>query len=394
MNNSYLFLKPSYNEFNDMVNKLYQKYDVKYINLYKSYEKIIKNYDKKSYISLMNKKRNLDIRYIKKIIKLFKPVIKENDNLLFWHGSYSKSLNRWNSDIDINLLFKDNKNDYKMVEELICCAIYKVLKFPGRDKIHTMMLYLPEISDKKYNIKSNKYSIKFKDGNVYKYNCRNNYENVYPKILNTSRMIKDFFNYLINGGFDKEYLYSYEGVFKNDKKIINKILNIKDSILIFNQDIFYDCIKNYEKKIKFDDLKNIKTVSDLNIILKMNNMNYIYSMILFLKEFIVLNRGKCFNLNINRVIKNRTLKKYITKYELNNLYNCIYEYMYFLDRIENLFIKLNINFSSREKSNLDIKELEKSYENYYKSDLKKDYLVYKDFIKNVRNIIRRIKKYE
>lgn len=394
MNNSYPFLKPTYDEFNDMVNILFEKYDVKYKKLHENYKLVLKKCDKKRYISLMNHKRKLDIRYIKKIIKMFKPVIKDSDNIIFWHGSYSKCLNRWNSDIDINLLFKDNKKDYKMVEELICCAIYKILKFPGRDKIHTMMLYLPEISDKKYNIKSNKYSIKFKDGNVYKYNCRNNYETIYPKILNTSRVIKDFFNYLINGGYDKEYLYSYEGVFKKDKKRINKILKIKDNMLIFNEYQFYENIKKYEKSIEFDDLNNVNTVSDINIILKMTNMNYIYNMLLFLKEFIVLKRGKCFNLNINRVIKNKTLKKYISKDELNNLYNFIYKYMFFLDRVENIFIELKINFSSREKSNIDLKEFEKAYKNYYNCDFKKDYLVFNDFIKSVKGIIRRIMKYE
>lgn len=56
-------------------------------------------------------KKKIDIKYILKIIGIFKPILK-NNVFIFLHGSYSRNLNRWYSDIDLNILYKSCVQHY------------------------------------------------------------------------------------------------------------------------------------------------------------------------------------------------------------------------------------------------------------------------------------------
>jgi len=395
MIHEYKYNYPTYLGYINLIDKLTKSYSKKYNNLNKKYNVILNKYNEYYYIKLLRKKRQIDIKYIKKIISKFNKILKRKNMVIFFHGSYSKNLNRWNSDIDINFLYLDNKYDKNkfVLEELIACSIYKIFNMSGRDKVHTMMLYLPNIVESNICL-DNEYFIKFNDGNIFDYKCRKNFKKIYPKILYSSRKFDDFCNYVLNANDFEEWIYSYKGLKRKDNIIINNLLQRKEETLKNNYSKYFNFIENFKNDLNYTILNNIKTVSDLNKIIKINNLKIIYTMLLIMKEFIVLKNGYCINLDINKIKNNKILKKYINKELLNDFFKYSYKYIWFVDRIENLCIILNINFSSRELSKLDIKRFIKKYNNFYKSNFKSDYDVFRKILSVSKKILRSIEKYE
>lgn len=394
MEHEYTFNYPDYFTYNKFVNTLRKNYQRKYSFLYKKYTKSLQIYNEITYKKLLSKKMNLDIKYLKKVILKFNKYLKKEKSVIFIHGSYSKKINRWHSDIDINILYKEEpKFDYFVLEEMIVCAIYKILGMAGRDKVHTMMIYLPDIENTELNL-SNNYSIRFNDGNKFNYVCRNNFEKVYAKLINSSRNYKDFCDYIINFKGMEEWVYSYKGLNIRSDKLIRELLDKKDYNLKKHPNNYFDFIKNFINKLKFVSLSDIKTVSVLNKNLKVNNLNKVYNMLLILKEFIVLKNGKCENIDIYKIRNNKILKEYINIKYLEEFFKYLYKYLFFVDRLEELFFKININFSSREYSGINIKKLKEEYFKYYNSDFRKDYEIYKNFLNISKKILREVQKYE
>ena len=153
--------KPSYNHIITKNEKIYKKYNDKKTILKNKYSTLLLNYNYKDYNKLMKKKRKLDIKYINKIINIFKYNLK-NKIICFLHGSYARNLNRWNSDIDLNILYSNlYRKEFLVIEEFIAALIYKLFNYTGRDKVHNVMVYLPMYENNKYKINMNMNILKY-----------------------------------------------------------------------------------------------------------------------------------------------------------------------------------------------------------------------------------------
>ena len=165
---------------------------------------------------------------------------------------------------------------------------------------------------------------------------------------------------------------------KNKNQLVD-LLNTKD--LLISEELFFSNLEKYYDKylIQEEKFSDIKTVDNFNKLIKINNLKSIYMLLLCLKQFIIIKKGKCLGLNIKKIFKNKTLKKYIDKKDLKQLNYYIYNYIWFLDKVENLCNKLNINFSSREHSSFNIEKFKRSYYKIYKVTFDADYEVYNKF---------------
>ena len=174
-NFDYLFNTPNIEDIETFINQLTNKYifELKKIELLNS--KILLSYDKDKYIELIKKHKNIVLSLIKEVINFF-PQLSNVPHIVFIHGSFAKTLNRINSDIDLNILYPNNfKSEILPIEEIISLILQKVVGYSGRDKIHTMMLYT--YNDLNYSLveSTEECTISFPNKQIYKYYCRPNY---------------------------------------------------------------------------------------------------------------------------------------------------------------------------------------------------------------------------
>ena len=109
--------------------------------------------------------------------------------------------------------------------------------------------------------------------------------------------------------------------------------------------------------------------------------------LLNLKTLILLNKGKCPYLNIKKILNNKNLKSILSKKEIKEIETNIIKFRLVLDKIENLFLTLNLNFSSRENDKINIEKLNQEYYNLYKTDLYEDLKII-DIINEMISIIK------
>jgi len=287
-------------------------------------------------------------------------------------------MNRWHSDIDINILYKkDNRLDNIKTEELLSVMLYKIFRLKGRDKIHSMMIYTKPIYNYCPIIIDNKYRLQFPNNKMINYSCRKSYEHIYPTIINTSRDITHYKDYLNKSSKCDyyEWLYSYY-VLDNRKEIYN-IINNLDKKILSSKDFINKLL------LKIEQLKNIPdnqvynkskiSISKLNKILKIKNMNKIYTLLTIIRLFLILQEQKIDNLDFDKIITSKFLESILGTKLLKELEINIKKYMLFLSRIEYLMELNKLNFSSREEKNILVSNLVKKYKNIYSSSIKDDY---------------------
>lgn len=367
--------------------KKYKKIKIEYkkekAKLQIKYNYALIDYNYINYEKILYQKNKLDLKYIKKVIKIFKPILK-NKVTIFLHGSYARNLNRWNSDIDLNILYKNElKDKFLVVEELIQVLLYKLFDFSGRDKIHNVMIYYPLYNNKKYKIKEDNHNIIW-NNNEFKFKCRKNYEKIYPLILNSRRDCKDLYKWILEDETYNEYLYSFLGINKKGKKFTKDMLLDKDKLLLNSKKLKYIEISKLKN---INDLKGNIEISEINKILKIHNSKSVNNFLLNLKTLILLNKGKCPYLNIKKILNNKNLKSILSKKEIKEIETNIIKFRLVLDKIENLFLTLNLNFSSRENDKINIEKLNQEYYNLYKTDLYEDLKII-DIINEMISIIK------
>lgn len=384
--------KPSYNYIITKSEKLSKKYNYKKRILKKEYSYLLLNYNCKNYNILMKKKRKLDIKYINKIINIFKYKLK-NKIICFLHGSYARNLNRWNSDIDLNILYSNKyRKEFLVIEEFIAALIYKLFDYAGRDKVHNIMIYLPMYEKTEYKIKTRNHMIKTETDNFY-FKCRNNYEQVYPKILNSSRSFDDFKKYIFDKGYSKEWVYSYKGINIKGVIKIRRLLKIKDELLKENKHILSSLINELIEKLENYNynISSVSKISELNKLVKVKNLNIINQLLLIMKEFIVVKNGINLYLNYDQILDNIIIKKYFIKKEIKYFQEVITRYRWFVDRIENMFLIYKMNFSSREHIQIDMEDIFNKYNKLYNSNMLNHYNEYVNNLIDIANkIIERI----
>lgn len=114
-----------------------------------------------------------------------------------FNGSFSRHSNIISSDLDLNIMYDDNLRSLLLPVELsINYILSKILKFKGCDRIHSIMVYTPLISNNCPKlIDNNKISYEFGQNLYY---CRENYEQLLFETCNSSRDYKTLLNYVSN----------------------------------------------------------------------------------------------------------------------------------------------------------------------------------------------------
>jgi len=252
--------------------KIIKKYKAKYLPNLKIIEQefieTMKNYDKKTLKNLMLSHRNLIKQLIIDVINEFEE-FKETKCFIMLNGSLARGTNTFFSDIDINYFYA-NKHFKKMinVEEKVNFILQTIMGFRGKDRIHSMVVYLPLVRNDKYeSIDNNKYPIYFEDGIIYT-KCRENAEELMYKSFNSTRSINDLCAYLNehdNATCINEWANCFELLFDNglykefikNRKICKNTKNINKIISNILKSIRYDdnFINDKEKSIKIKDLK-------------------------------------------------------------------------------------------------------------------------------------------
>lgn len=207
-----------------------EKYNIikdKFITLYR--DKILglrDYYESKSYDISIEEFKMLNEKYRDYIIEMINKlgsIFKKNYNIDFCitlSGSLARNSNNLFSDIDINYLTTShNYEDIIDIEDKINYILQEVLKFRGKDKLHSMVVYLPLIDKKKMSaIDNNEYILSFVDGKI-KVKCRENAEQLMYETYNSTRSIYDVINYFnkYDNEFNiNEWAYCFKFVFNEE----------------------------------------------------------------------------------------------------------------------------------------------------------------------------------
>lgn len=270
-------------EYIDIIKKYEKKYNSKLDILKNKYDNILLCFDKNKMKEIMYEYKNLIKKMIYEIINEFEE-FKEIKCAIMLNGSYARSTNLLYSDIDLNY-FYDNKYFNKMiiVEDRVNYILEKILKFRGKDRIHSMTVYLPLVRDDYYEFfDTNLYPIKFSNDIIYS-SCRENSKELMYQTYNSTRNIDDIISYLNkndNENILKEWTNTIELVYDNGlfEEFFKKRKIFKD-----NKNINAH-ITNLINSIKNDDYycnSNRKTVAikDLKFFYKMSVLNNVYTML-------------------------------------------------------------------------------------------------------------------
>ncbi len=351
----------------------YKNY-VSILNYYKNYYKenidkikheynnLFNNYEKDKFKNLMFKQKQLVLSILNEVLKNYND-FDNIDSMIILTGSLSRNTNLLYSDIDISFIYDNKyKKDLLNIEEQISYLLSEIYNFRGRDRVHGITFYLPMISSKRHKcIDENNYMIKLKEKNIY-YKCRDNaYETMY-NTFNSTRSAIDLTDYVINNlSMVEDWTNCFE--------------LIKDNGLY---ETFKNKVRDYEKKNVNN--YNYKSVID-TLINKINNDMYMNndSSKMLIKDLKKIYKSEVFN-NFYKclsLIYNLGLKKGmdIKKIDLNyfdkinildklkidsNIIGDFYYYLFLITKLQYKLDLLNIDLSSHDGSEIDIKKIDKN----------------------------------
>ena len=231
--------------------KYIQKYQNRIINLRNEYVNIYKKVTIEDFIEINMRYRNYIIQMILELVNEFKKIYKI-DFCITLSGSLARNSNTLFSDVDINYL--TYSCDYKNIidiEDKINFIIQEVLKFRGKDKIHSLVVYLPLVSNRKLNLQNdNLYKLVFDDG-ILNIPCRKNSNKLLFEMYNSTRNLNEVINYL-NSNDTKdcinEWTYCFKFIYSNEHKIIfdkqRKVCNDLSNVQKFKKDLIENIIKD------------------------------------------------------------------------------------------------------------------------------------------------------
>lgn len=373
----YQYNKPTIDEINSFIRNIKKKYTNELVKIEKLNNENLLNYNLKKTIYLIKYHKKIITDIIKEVVAFF-PQISKIPHIIFIHGSFAKNLNRFKSDIDLNILYPNQfKNKILPIEELISIILQKIIGYSGRDKIHTMMLYTYNDSNNNSLESTDECQIIFPNNQIYKYQCRANYSEIMYKIKNSSREYNDFIKYVqkhIASNECEEWCYSYEIIYNNceNYNLYDDLNNIEENQINRKDYNSYDnLVKNLNKEIqnyKFD-LRYVNTVSVINYNLKVRNFGFLYKTLALIKRYLFINEIKTCGLNFFEIFENKKFINLISIDDKNYIENSIFKYIWQISRIENLLSNNNINFSSRNYDNIDLFYVCELYNNLYHEDL-------------------------
>lgn len=324
-------------------NKILSKYIVKYQPQLKKikdfYTANIDNFNSEDLKNVYVNYRTIIKKFITELIDEFKE-LRKYEFVVLMNGSFSRCTTTLFSDIDINYFYKDNSNISEKInyEFMINYVIEKVLGFRGMDRIHSMIVYLPLISNNSYSyFEENKYPIFFEDGILY-FSCRDNSKKLMYELYNSTRNIYDVIEYLNNNDTENklnEWTNCFELIYDNglgsaffrNRKICKSTLNIKyfieKNLNEFKKDNYYIDVNN-----------DIVMICDMKYYYKGIVLNNIYNMF---AVFLRIDKN---------VIKMNINDFYNSKLFNSDFYDNFYIYLMYLDKLSIKLDKYNLDLSS------------------------------------------------
>ena len=338
-------------------NNILEKYVEKYGKKFKDFKD---EYKSKLDVLTIDEVRNCFFQYKIEVKNFLCELIDEFDEIkkykftVLLNGSFSRNTNTLFSDVDINY-FYDNKFFDEMIqyEYKMNYIIKEVMNFRGMDRIHSMVVYLPLISSKKYDFfSSNKYPLVFEDGILY-YSCRENAEQLMFEMYNSTRNIDDVVEYL-NEHDNPDNLYEWSNCFelvydnglydeflKNRKvcKSSKNILNyISKCIDLFNNENHY-----------FGENTTVALVADLKKYYKGYVINNVYFM------FAIIFR-------LHKNLKAINLNEFIdAKIFDNDFCDLFYTYINCVQKLQVLLDQNDMDLSSHSSMTVDFERLNSLY---------------------------------
>lgn len=206
-------------KYNTIKDNFICSYRDKILGLRDYYESQAFDISTKEFNELNKKYRDYIIDMIRELGCIFKNIY-NIDFCITLSGSLARNSNSLFSDIDINYLTtSDNYETIIDIEDKINYILQDVLKFRGKDKLHSMVVYLPLIDNKMISaIENNEYILNFLDGKI-KVKCRENAEQLMYEMYNSTRSIYDvidYFNYYDNEFNINEWTYCFKFVFNEE----------------------------------------------------------------------------------------------------------------------------------------------------------------------------------
>lgn len=341
------------NDYIKILEKYKNKYTFELIKIRETYEKNIQNISNELFVELNSRYRNLICDLIKDVVLEFKAYYKTSFIVLL-NGSLARKTNTIYSDIDINYLTLNDDRSIYQLEDKINYILKEVLLFRGKDKIHSMVVYLPLKTNINYDfISNNKYPIEFSDGVIYSC-CRKNAEKLMYESYNSTRNLYDLICYLNNHDNQdelNEWTYCYKFIDDSDlmdiffkerecyRKTNNISLHIESAINKIVSDTFFlnenDCyLKNSDIKEAYKNSVLFNVYNILAIIYRIN---------LKIKNF-----------DLDNFINNDTL---ITK----KYYLLLIDYLQMIQLLQFILMKCDIELSSHSDEYLNIDKINSIY---------------------------------
>lgn len=140
-NFNFLHDEPNLNDIEQFAIQLITKYEVQFKKLRLLNNKILLFYNKDEYIKLTKSHKVIVTNLINDVIDFF-PQLSKIPHIVFIHGSFAKTLNRINSDIDLNILYPNQfKNKILPIEEIICIKLFKIVE-RNLTKVKCQLIYI------------------------------------------------------------------------------------------------------------------------------------------------------------------------------------------------------------------------------------------------------------
>lgn len=319
------------------------------------------NYDKELLKETMFNYRALIKQLITDIINEFDE-FKKIKCCIMLNGSLARATNTLYSDIDINY-FYSNENFEQMIniEEMVNYILQTILKYRGKDRIHSMVVYLPLIRNKYRDFfNKNEYPIYLDDDIIY-CSCRENAQKLMYETYNSTRDINDLIEYLNKNDNElniKEWTNCFELIYDNDlyKEYIKKRVIFKGTDNILN--IINDVLNSINSDANYIN-KNTEVV-------KIKDLKYFYKMLVFDNVYKIL--AIYFRLN------NKFTSTNIKKFEEENIgipkrfYDYFYYHLNLVQRLQYLLDDENMDLSFHSTKNISINKINIKYKEKFDSN--------------------------
>jgi len=207
------------------------------------------------------KQKRIVKQVINNVINEF-PILKQRKVYIFLFGSFATNMNRYDSDIDLSMIYSDEDyNDLLPVEELIDYVLSQIFGL-YRDQIHTMMHYTVDNTIKCFSYFDNiNFKLKWDDNDFLVYNCRPHRESLLYKVHKCNRSIKTLKRHLndnINENKCEEWVIKFDTIYTNMDFDINNYIHQLEKNIPLNTNNIKKFIE--QTALKVSNIKNKKII--------------------------------------------------------------------------------------------------------------------------------------